>query len=53
MQSITITPQQRKDLIIEMKRERRPSRRLRRHIIVVLAADGFWLTEIARVLFCS
>jgi hypothetical protein len=52
MQSITITPQQRKDLIFEMKRERRPSRRLRMHIIV-LAADGFWPTEIARVLFCS
>jgi putative transposase len=52
MQSITIAPQERKDLIIEMKRERRPSRRLRMHIIL-LAADGFSPTEIARVLFCS
>jgi transposase len=35
-----------------MKRERRPSRRLRMHI-VLLASDGRSPTEIARVLFCS
>ncbi len=52
MQSITIAPSERKDLIQEMKRERRPSRRLRIHI-VLLASDGRSPTEIARVLFCS
>ena len=45
-------PPERKDLIIEMKRERKPSRRLRMHI-VLLTSDGRSPTEIARVLFCS
>ncbi|MCP0621787.1 helix-turn-helix domain-containing protein, partial [Salmonella enterica subsp. enterica serovar Kentucky] len=52
MQNITITPQERKGLIVEMKRERRPSRRLRMHI-ALLASDGLSPTEISRVLFCS
>jgi putative transposase len=52
MQSIAIAPQERKDLIRKMKRERRPSKRLRMHI-VLLCADGRSPTEIARVLFCS
>ena len=52
MENITITPQVRKDLIIEMKREAKPSRRLRMHI-ALLASDGRSPTEIARVLFCS
>lgn len=52
MQNITIAPQERKCLIIEMKRERRPSRRLRMHI-ALLASDGRSSTEISRVLFCS
>src|ERR671918_134694 len=52
MQSIASTSSERKDLIREMKRERRPSRRLRMHI-VLLASDGRSPTEIARVLFCS
>jgi len=52
MHSITIAPSERKDLIQKMKRERRPSRRLRMHI-VLLASDGLSPTEIARVLFCS
>src|SRR5918998_5941141 len=52
MQSIAIAPQERKDLIQKMKRERRPSRRLRMHI-VLLCADGRSPTEIALVLFCS
>jgi hypothetical protein len=52
MENITIAPQVRKDLIIEMKREAKPSRRLRMHI-ALLASDGRSPTEIARVLFCS
>ena len=52
MQSITIAPEERKDLIQEMKRETKPSRRLRMHI-VLLASEGLSPTEIARVLFCS
>jgi hypothetical protein len=52
MQSITIASSERKALIQKMKRERRPSRRLRMHI-VVLCADGRSPTEIARDLFCS
>jgi hypothetical protein len=52
MESISLTPQQRKDLIIEMKRETKPSRRLRMDI-VLLSSDGRSPTEIARVLFCS
>jgi len=52
MQSIVITSSERKDLIREMKRERRLSRRLRMHI-VLLASDGLSPTEVARVLFSS
>jgi len=52
MESISLTPQQRKDLIFRMKRETKPSRRLRMHM-VVLTSDGRSPTEIARVLFCS
>ncbi len=52
MQSIAIAPQERKDLIVRMKRERRPSRRLRMHI-VLLTSEGRSPTEIARTLFCS
>jgi transposase len=52
MQNITIAPQQRKSLIIEMKREVKPSRRLRMHI-ALLASDGLSPTEISRTLFCS
>ena len=52
MRSITLTSQQRKDLIVQMKREMKPSRRLRMHI-ALLASDGFSATQISRVLFCS
>jgi transposase len=52
VENITITPQERKGLIVEMKPERRPSRRLRMHI-ALLASDGLWPTEISRLLFCS
>jgi len=52
MQNITLAPKERKTLIRRMKRERKPSRRLRMHI-VVLVADGYSPTRIARVLFCS
>lgn len=52
MENITIAPQVRKSLIVEMKREAKPSRRLRIHI-TLLASDGRSPTEIARVLFCS
>ena len=52
MQSIIIASSGRKALIQKMKRERRPSRRLRMHI-VLLYADGRSPTEISRVLFCS
>jgi transposase len=52
MQSITLTQQQRKDLIRVMKRETKPSRRLRMHI-ALLASDGFSPTQISRVLYCS
>jgi putative transposase len=52
MQSITLGSNERKDLIREMKRERKPSRRLRMHI-VLLASDGYSPVRIARVLFCS
>ena len=51
MQSITLT-QQRKDLIRVMKRQKKPSRRLRMHI-ALLASDGFSPTQICRVLYCS
>jgi putative transposase len=52
MQSIIIAPEERKDLILRMKREAKPSRRLRMHI-ALLASDGHSPTEIARALFCS
>jgi putative transposase len=52
MENITIAPQLRKSFIIEMKRETRPSRRLRMHI-ALLASEGLSPTEIARLLFCS
>lgn len=52
MQSITLGSNERKDLIREMKRERKPTRRLRMHI-VLLASDGYSPVRIARVLFCS
>jgi len=52
MQSIILTPHQRKDLIRVMKRETKPSRRLRMHI-ALLASDGFSPTQISRVLYCS
>ena len=46
MQSITLPSKERKELIRLMKRERRPSRRLRMHI-VVLASDGYSPTQIS------
>jgi len=52
MENITIAPEVRKSLIIEMKRETKPSRRLRMHI-TLLASDALSPTEISRVLFCS
>jgi putative transposase len=52
MENIIIAPQVRSDLIIEMKRERSPSRRLRMHI-ALLVSDGRSPTEISRVLLCS
>jgi putative transposase len=52
MEGITIAPTERKDLIVRMKRESRPSRRLRMHI-VLLASEGYSPTKIARTLFCS
>lgn len=52
MENITIAPEERKSLIIEMKRETKPSRRLRMHI-TLLASDGRSSAEISRVLFCS
>jgi transposase len=52
MQSITLPSKERKELIRLMKRERKPSSRLRMHI-VLLAADGYSPTHICRVLFCS
>ena len=52
MESIAIAPEERKSLIIEMKRDVKPSRRLRMHI-ALLASDGRSPTEISRVLFCS
>src|SRR5215210_2891264 len=52
MGSIAIAPKERKDLICLMKRENKPSCRLRMHI-VLLACDGRSPTEISRTLFCS
>lgn len=52
MTSIALAPQQRQMLIRQMKRETQPSRRLRLHI-VLLVADGYSPSTIARVLYCS
>jgi len=52
MESISLTQEGRKSLIRRMEREIRLSRRLKMHI-VLLAADGFSPTEIARALYCS
>jgi putative transposase len=52
MQSIALLSKERKELIRLMKRERKPSSRLRMHI-VLLVADGYSPTHISRVLFCS
>ena len=53
MESITIAPEERKGLIIEMKREVKPSRRLRMHIVLLASSGGRSPTEISRALFCS
>lgn len=53
MQSIAIAPTERKCLIAKMKRETKPSRRLRMHIILLASAEDRSPTEIARILFCS
>jgi transposase len=50
MQSIALTSAERKELIVGMKRERKPSRRLRMHI-VLLASDGHRPARIARALY--
>jgi Homeodomain-like domain len=50
--SITLTQQQRKDLIRVIKRETKPSRRLRMHIALI-ASEGFSATQISLVLCCS
>jgi len=52
MESIAFAPKERKDLICKMKRESKPSRRLRMHIIL-LTCDGRSPTEVAPTLFCS
>ena len=52
MTSIALTTKERKDLIGAMKRETKPSRRLRMHI-VLLVADGQDPSQIAGVLYCS
>ena len=52
MESIAIAPKERKELIRMMKREVKPSRRLRMHI-ALLASDGRSPSEISGVLFCS
>lgn len=52
MESIALTPEERKSLIRKMKRETQPSRRLRMHI-VLLVADDHSPSEIARTLYCS
>jgi transposase len=52
MESIALAAQERKTLIRQMKRETKPSRRLRMHI-VLLRADGYSPSQIARVLYCS
>jgi len=52
MESISLAEEERKTLLRAMKRETKPSRRLRMHI-VLLAADGHSPTQIARTLYCS
>jgi len=52
VESIAIASSERKCPIAEMKRETKPSRRLRMHV-VLLASDGRSPTEISRALFCS
>jgi putative transposase len=52
MENIIIASEQRKYLISQMKREGKPSRRLRMHI-VLLASKGYSPPEISRTLFCS
>lgn len=53
MQSIALTPQSSARISsARLKRERKPSRRLRMHI-ALLASDGFSPTRISRVLYCS
>ena len=52
MESISLAPNERKDLIVGMKRESKPSRRLRMHI-VLLASEGYSATKVARALYCS
>lgn len=52
MDSINLIEQKRKDLIRRMKRETKPSRRLRMHI-VLLTVDNFTPTEISQALYCS
>jgi len=52
MRSIALKQSERKDLIQAMKRETRPSHRLRMHIVLLLT-DGHAPREIAAVLYCS
>ena len=52
MESISLSEEERKALIRKMKRETKPSRRLRMHI-VLLASEGLSPTQIARTLYCS
>ena len=52
MISITLEAEQRKGLIAAMKRETKPSRRLRMHITLLLA-DNYKPAEITRLLYCS
>ena len=47
MQSIALLSEEHKELIVRMKRERKPSRRLRMHI-VLLASEGYLATKIVR-----
>jgi hypothetical protein len=47
MQRITLNSKERKDLICEVKRERKPSRRLTMHI-VLLASEGYPPVRVSR-----
>ena len=53
MTSINLNQQERKDLIRQMKRETRPCRRLRMHIVLLVADDKLKPAQIAAVLYCS